>query len=67
MSNVHSFGYDNVQPSAVYDVPMDLESEEFDDIVKQMLFIAKENGLTVKDAQYIFKCCSKLALCSKME
>lgn len=67
MGNTQSFGYNNVQASAIYEVPIHLESNEFDNIIRQILLIAKEKGLTVKDAQYIFKCCSGLALYSKME
>lgn len=67
MKNTQSFGYNNVQASVMYEVPIGLESNEFDNIIKQILLLAKEKGLTVKDAQYIFKCCGELALYSKME
>ena len=51
---------------SAYTIPYNMETTEFYNLICEFVNLAKEKGLTVRQAQYLFLACSDYVLDSKL-
>lgn len=49
-----------------YDIPIGIDIDKFYSIMYDMIDLAKEKGLTVRQAQYLFRSCEDYVLENKL-
>ncbi len=49
-----------------YEVPNGIEYEKFNELIYEFVDLAKVKGLTIRQAQYLFKACSDYVLENKL-
>lgn len=49
-----------------YEVPVGIDDKKFNELIYEFVNIAKTKGLTVRQAQYLFKACSDYVLENKL-
>lgn len=49
-----------------YEIPKGIDDKTFYDFIYEFVDLAKEKGLTIRQAQYLFKACSDYVLDSKI-
>lgn len=50
-----------------YDIPKGIDADSFYNLMYEMVDLAKEKGLTVRQAQYLFKSCEDYVLENKLQ
>lgn len=50
-----------------YKIPINMDEDEFYNLIYEFVNLAKEKGLTVRQAQYLFLACNDYVLNSKVD
>jgi len=56
----------NTKAGNYYDIPKGMNSDDFYNLIYEFVNLAKEKGLTIRQAQYLFEVCSDYVLENKL-